>query len=129
MPTAKITLTLEQDEETGTNAAMEDTIKLLGTIETLPAMKLVLTLECADVIAESYRQKLRLGLKRRSPGIKIKIATKTEEEVACERLPNLTPMDRAWADDESTSGEKVLDWLVAREQRGAGDENLFDDEV
>lgn len=124
MATAKITLTLEQDEEMGTNAAMEDAIGLLAALDTMPAMKLVLTLECAEVIAESYRERLRLGLKRRMPGTKIKISTKTEEEVACERLPNVTPMDaiQGFAERHGTRVEFVT-------QPSAGDENVFDDEV
>ena len=50
MPT-KIALTLEQDEQRGTNAAMEDTIKLLATLESLPMTKVVVTLECEEMIA------------------------------------------------------------------------------
>lgn len=90
---SKITLTLEQDEQMGTNAAMEETIKLLGGLDAMPAMKLVLTLECEDVIAESYRAKLRHGLRRRPIGIKVKMSTKTDEDVACEVMRPTTPMD------------------------------------
>lgn len=134
MPTAKITLTLEQDEEMGTNAAMEETIALLASLDTMPTMKLVLTLECADIAAERYREQLRLGLKRRPPGIKIKLTTKTEEEVTCERLPNVTPMD-AMLDEVTLShnGRSVtLTAETARNAsamlRSAGDENLFNDD-
>ena len=103
MALAKITLTLEQDDELGTNAAMEETIKLLAGLDTMPTMKLALTLECMDVAAEHYREQLRLVLKRRPMGIKVKIVTKSEEDVAREGLPKVTPMDQAgWQPDQPT---------------------------
>lgn len=130
MAIAKITLTLEQDEQQGTNAAMEETIQRLAELTGMPIDKLVLTLECEEVIAESYRDKLRVGLKKRPMGINIKMSTKVEESVAREWVKPETPMDRAGWEAGKTTGERVLDFLVAREQRaGAGDENLFDDEA
>ena len=90
---AKITLTLEQDEDRGTNAAMEETIKLLSEIEGLPTQKVVITLECEDIIAENYRNKLRMDLKARPIGIIAKIATKTEEQIVRYVMPMTTPMD------------------------------------
>lgn len=93
---AKITLTLEQDEQRGTNEAMEETIDLLATLDTLPITKLVLTLECEEMIAESYRQKLRLGLKRRPIGIIAKIKTTSEEQIIV--VPPTTPMDKHFGD-------------------------------
>ena len=80
---AKITLTLEQDEDRGTNAAMEETIKLLSEIEGLPTMKVVLTLECEDIIA--------------------KIATKTEEQIIRYVMPMTTPMDDLLDDERGVT--------------------------
>ena len=48
---AKITLTLEQDEQRGTNEAMRETIDRLAMIEIMPIMKVVVTLECEEVAA------------------------------------------------------------------------------
>jgi hypothetical protein len=90
---AKIVLTLEQDEQRGTNAAMEETIKLLGTLDNVPTMKFVLTLECEDVIAESYRAKLRSVLRKRPIGIIAKFKTTSEEHINIEVVRPTTPMD------------------------------------
>jgi len=90
---AKITLTLEQDEQRGTNAAMEETVKMLAELDALPTMKVVLTLECEEMIAENYRSKLRLGLKRRPIGIIAKIKTTSEEQIYMQVMPPTTPMD------------------------------------
>lgn len=123
---AKITVTLEQDDQMGTNAAMDETVKLLAELDAMPMMKLVLSLECEEFIAESYRAKLRLALRRRPMGIKVKISTKTDEDVATEYVRKPTPMDDLLEpDDESalfpgqakSGGEKVLDWLTEREER------------
>lgn len=99
---AKITLTLEQDEQRGTNAAMEDTIKLLATLESLPMTKVVVTLECEEMIAEGYRRKLRDGLRRRPIGIIAKIKTTSEEHINIEVMRPTTPMDDV-LDDESVT--------------------------
>lgn len=40
-----------------------------------------------------------------------------------------TPMERMINAAAQTPGEKAMDWLIAREQRGAGDENLFDEDA
>jgi hypothetical protein len=90
---SKIVLTLEQDEQHGTNAAMEETIKLLSEIVDMPMAKLVLTLECEDVIAENYRAKLRHGLRKRPIGIIAKIKTTSEEQINIEVMRPVTPMD------------------------------------
>ena len=88
---AKITLTLEQDEQHGTNAAMEETIQLLGAIEGLPTMKVVVTLECEEVIAPNYRDKLHAELRRRPIGIIAKLKTTTEDQITI--VSQRTPMD------------------------------------
>lgn len=90
---AKINLTLEQDEQRGTNAAMEDTIKLLATLEGMPITKLVLTLECEEMIAGSYRGKLHSALRKRPIGIIAKIKTTSEEHINVEYVRKPTPMD------------------------------------
>lgn len=122
---AKINLTLEQDEQRGTNAAMEDTIKLLATLDGLPMTKVVVTLECEEMIAEGYRNKLRLGLKGRPIGIIAKITTKTEEQIVRYVMPMSTPMDDVLDDDtksalfsgqQKSTGERALDWLVEHEK-------------
>lgn len=133
---AKITLTLEQDEQRGTNAAMEETIKLLGDIEGLPTMKVVLTLECEDIIAERYRGKLRMDLKARPIGIIAKIATKTEEQIVRYVMPTKTPMDQVLDDGPesvtlSSHGRSVT--LTAETARNASamlrkSSDLFEDE-
>lgn len=99
---AKITLTLEQDEQRGTNAAMEETIKLLATLEALPMTKVVVTLECEEMIAANYRRKLHDGLRRRPIGIIAKIRTIAEEQIITEVLRPTTPMDDV-LDDESVT--------------------------
>lgn len=98
---AKITLTLEQDEQRGTNAAMEETIQLLGAIEGLPIMKVVVTLECEEVIAENYRAKLHGELRRRPIGIIAKVKTTSEDQIAI--LPRRTPMDAVIDDAPSVT--------------------------
>lgn len=122
---AKITLTLEQDEQRGTNAAMEETIKLLGGLEAMPAMKLVLTIECEEMIAENYRNKLRSALRRRPIGIIAKIKTTSEEQVNIEVMRPVTPMDDLLGDGvesvtlsgagrsvtlTSETGERAREW-------------------
>jgi hypothetical protein len=90
---AKINLTLEQDEQRGTNAAMEDAIKLLGTLDAMPIVKVVLTLECEEMIANQYRAKLRTVLRKRPIGIIAKTKTTSEEQIDIERMPMVMPMD------------------------------------
>lgn len=147
---AKIVLTLEQDEERGTNEAMEETVQILATLDIMPMMKLVLTLECEEVSAERYRAMLRTALRERPIGIVAKFKTTTEEEVTRTVLATITPMDKAFGNltgngidsitmsgggrsatiTAKTAGEHVMDFLIEREHPvGAGDENLFDDDV
>lgn len=128
MATAKIVLTLEQDEERGTNEAMEETVQILATLDIMPLMKLVLTLECEEVSAERYRDVLRRALRERPIGIVAKFKTTTEEEVTRVLMPPVTPMDKIkgfGGGVELRSGNQVL----ATIQPGAGDENLFDDDA
>jgi hypothetical protein len=94
MATAKITITLEQDDEAGTDEGMAQTIALLASLGITPATKLVLTLECEEEDAETHRDDLRVTLRGRPVGINVKIKTAIEEEVARERLIPVTPMDR-----------------------------------
>ena len=93
---AKINLTLEQDEQRGTNEAMQEAIDLLAMIETMPIMKVVVTIECEEIAAEQYRQKLRYDLKRRPIGIVAKIKTTSEEQIIV--VPQSTPMDKHFGD-------------------------------
>ena len=95
MATAKITLTIEQDEEGGTNEGMTRTIGLLTQLGITPARKLVLTLECEEEDAETHRDDLKLVLRARPIGINVKIKTAIEEEIERERMAPVTPMDRA----------------------------------
>lgn len=95
MAIAKITLTLEQDSENGTNEAMARTIGLLGQLGITPAQKLVLTIECDEDDADMYRDDLRLALRTRPVGILAKIKVTAEESVERERLAATTPMDKA----------------------------------
>lgn len=90
---SKIVLTLEQDEERGTNEAMEETIQMLSDLDALPMMKFVVTLECEEVSAERVREKLRHGLRTRPIGIIAKIKTTSEEQVTREVMRPTTPMD------------------------------------
>lgn len=129
---AKIVLTLEQDEERGTNEAMEETVQILATLDVMPMMKLVLTLECEEVVAERYRAMMRSALRRRPIGIVMKFKTTTEEEVMCERMPPVTPMDQLLRNGGTvTLGREHFDALqqAGAQLRGAGDENLFDADV
>lgn len=119
---SKIVLTLEQDEERGTNEAMEETVAILATLDVMPMMKLVLTLECEEIMAERYRTVLRTALRERPIGIIAKFKTTTEEEVTRVLMPPVRPMDKipGFRDDGDepidSAGAKVLSWLEAREQ-------------
>jgi hypothetical protein len=95
MAMAKITLTLEQDEQAGTNEGMAKTIGLLTQLGIQPATKLVLTLECEEEDAETFRDDLRTVLRQRPIGIVAKIKQTTEEQVEHERVSTATPMDCA----------------------------------
>jgi len=95
MAKAKITLTIEQDDEGGTNEGMARTIGLLTTLGIQPTQKLVLTLECEEDDAETYRDDIKLALRARPVGINVKIKTAIEEDVERERMAPVTPMDRA----------------------------------
>ena len=97
MATAKITVTLEQDDEGGTNEGMARTIGLLAQLGIQPTQKLVLTLECEEEDAEMHRDDLKLALRARPVGINVKIKTAIEEEVERERMVPVTPMDKAWS--------------------------------
>ena len=107
MATAKITLTLEQDEENGTNEGMVKTIALLGTLATTPAQKIVLTIACEEDDAESYRDDLRLALRARPVGITAKLKTTSEESVERERMASTTPMDSIKGFSEKYGVERV----------------------
>lgn len=119
---SKIVLTLEQDEERGTNEAMEETVAILATLDVMPMMKLVLTLECEEIAAERYRAILRTALRERPIGIIAKFKTTTEEEVTRMLMSPVTPMDRMPGFRDSgdepidSTGAKVLSFLEAREQ-------------
>lgn len=93
MARSKLTLTLEQDDEVGTDEGMVRTIGLLSELGITPATKLVLTLECEEEDSETYRDDLKLALRRRPIGIKATIKTETKEEAERERLVPVTPMD------------------------------------
>lgn len=96
MPT-KITLTLKQDEDTGSNQAMAETIALLGALAQAPTRKLTLVLECEDEDADEHRDELRALLAGRPVGIEVELKTESKETVERGRLQRVTPMDRAWA--------------------------------
>jgi len=108
---------------------MEETVAILATLDVMPMMKLVLTLECEEVSAERYRTILRRALRERPIGIIAKFKTTTEEEVTRVLMPPTTPMDtilgfakkhgatvELGTDADRTPGERALDWLEAREQ-------------
>lgn len=95
MALAKITLTLEQDDQAGTDEGMARTIALLAQLGITPAQKLVLTIECEEDDADSYRDDLRHALRARPIGIIAKIKTTSEESVERERVAPVTPMDKA----------------------------------
>lgn len=129
---AKVVLTLEQDEERGTNEAMEETVAILAKLDVMPIEKLVLTLECEEVSAERYRAMLRTALRERPIGIVAKFKTTTEEEVTRYVLPPVTPMDQLLRNGGTvTLGREHFDALqqAGARLRGAGDENLFDDDA
>ena len=74
---------------------MARTIALLATLGITSAQKLVLTLECDEDDADTYREDLRLALRSRPVGILAKIKTTSEESVERERVAPVTPMDKA----------------------------------
>lgn len=118
MAIAKITLTLEQDDEAGTDEGMAQTIALLSSIGIVPATKLVLSLECEEEDADTYRDDIKAALRSRPIGIVVKLKTTVEEAVERERLAPVTPMDRAgWNEPvgSDTIGARAMDWLEARE--------------
>jgi hypothetical protein len=95
--TAKITLTLEQDDEYGTDEAMAQTIALLTGGSVLPIGKLVITIACENEDAESYAEDVKLAMARRPAGIEAKVKVTTEEGIERARLATVTPMDKAWS--------------------------------
>lgn len=97
MALAKITLTLEQDDQHGTDDGMAETIALLASLGVTPASKLTIVLECEEEDAEMWRGDLRATLRRRPVGIKSTIKVETKEEVSHEHMSVVTPMDKVWS--------------------------------
>lgn len=93
MARSKLTLTLEQDDEAGTDEGMARTIGLLSELGITPATKLVLTLECEEEDSATYRDDLKAALRRRPIGIEATIRTETKEKAERDRIPPVTPMD------------------------------------
>lgn len=92
--TTKITLTLTQDDNTGSDAAMAETIGLLTAIGVVPTQKVVLTVECENEDAESYADDMDAALSGRPMGIEVTIKTTTERHVERRKLTTVTPMDK-----------------------------------
>ncbi len=129
---AKITLTLEQDEQRGTNAAMEEAITLLSMIGGLPVQKVVVTMECAEMLAPQYRATLRSELRRRPIGIIAKTRTICEEQIDIDLHPPTTPMDDILDDDNVTLSHNGRSVTIGADSMAAdmlrNTTELFEDE-
>lgn len=95
--TAKITLTLEQNDDHGTDEAMAQTLALLTGGAILPIGKIAITIECENEDAESHAEDVKLAMARRPAGIEAKVKVTTEEGIERAKLASVTPMDKAWA--------------------------------
>jgi hypothetical protein len=96
MAFTKITLTLETEKGISGNSEMAQTLGLLAGLVDTPTSKVVLTLQCEEDDAESYKDDLRAALERRPVGIKVNIKTLMDEDVENERMATVTPMDKVW---------------------------------
>lgn len=95
MGRSKIQLTLTQDDENGSDAAMAVTIELLTQIGIVPIGKIVLTIECENEDADSYVDDLDAAMSGRPVGIEAVIKTTTERRVERQKkLATVTPMDK-----------------------------------
>ena len=98
MALTKITLTLETEKGVGGNVEMAQTLGLLAGLVDTPTSKVVLTLQCEEDDAESYKDDPRTVLERRPAGIKVNIKTLMDEDIiASERMATITPMDKVWS--------------------------------
>lgn len=95
MSLAKITVSIEPDENEGTDEGMAQTLALLASLGVMPTRKVIITLECEEEDAASYREDIKQTLRRRPVGIIAKIKTTVEDDVAREKMAAVTPMDRA----------------------------------
>lgn len=96
MSKAKVTLTLEQNDDHGTDEAMARTIALLTGGTVLPIGKLSLTIECELEDAASYADDIKAVMAQRPAGIEAKVKIVTEEGIERAKLASVTPMDAAW---------------------------------
>ena len=92
---AKITLTLEQDDDHGTDEAMARTVALLSGGAVLPIGKIVISVECENEDAESYADDIKAVMTQRPVGIVAKVKVTTEEGIERAKLASVTPMDVA----------------------------------
>lgn len=122
----KITLTIEQDKEHGTDKGMQDTIALLKELDTRQPAKMVLTLEPYPGRDQLLLIELRELLRRRPPGITVKIRTVDEEEVDVVRLPKTTPMDKTWNTTFDEFNQRYSTTVVIGPIGGRAEESLDD---
>src|SRR5262245_32631448 len=93
MALTKLTLTLETEKGAGNSSEMAQTLGLLAGLVDTPTGKVVLTLQCEEDDADSYKADLCAVLSRRPAGIKVNIKVLTDEDVQSERMATVTPMD------------------------------------
>lgn len=90
----KITLTLTQDDENGSDEAMIQSVELLTHVCVMPLTKVVITLECENDDAEGFVDDLDAAMSGRPIGIDAVIKTTKEQRVERRKLATVTPMDK-----------------------------------
>jgi hypothetical protein len=100
--TTKITITIERDAEAGgTPQGVHETAKLLEHLQPqLPIAKTVVSIECEDKDAQSWRDDVVTLLSARPVGIVVKVKRTTDEEVDRLTMQRITPLDVALRDQE-----------------------------
>lgn len=91
----KITLTLSQDENQGTDEAMAETVALLASLGVVPLAKVTLALECSDDEAEALADEIDAVLSGRPMGIEATLKTQHEHRIERRKVAGASPMDKA----------------------------------
>lgn len=106
MAQTKITPTLKLDEE-GDSDDMTTAIKLLSKIGTVPANKVVLSMECPDFLVESIEDKIDAALMDCPDSVDVTIKTTTERGVERNHKAANTPLEKAIRDFKATGATIV----------------------
>jgi hypothetical protein len=95
----KLTVTIAQDPDDGTDLAMRETVEALTLLGVVPMTKVVLTMEVLDERALLMKEKIKETLRYRPVGIEVTIKAESKEDVERRRLPSVTPMDQSRWDE------------------------------